>query len=124
MFNSVTDTEILANIVTMKLLNNWLMTAAFILMGNSLYAETLDSELLYSLGNVKYHELESERLQRSFHIFVDLPEDYSGSNRTYPTIYLLDGDITFPLLAAYHRYLRFGEEAPAAILQRQAQPIQ
>jgi len=116
MFNSVTDTEILANIVTMKLINNWLVTAAFILMGNSLYAETLDTELLYSLGNVKYHEMESERLQRSFHIFVDLPEDYSSSDRTYPTIYLLDGDITFPLLAAYHRYLRFGEEAPAAIL--------
>ena len=78
--------------------------------------ETVDTELLSSLGNVKYHELMSSQLERSFHVFVDLPEDYGLINETYPTIYLLDGDITFPLMAAYHRYLRLGDEVPAAIL--------
>jgi hypothetical protein len=78
--------------------------------------ENLDSNLLQSLGDVKYHELKSTRLKRAFHIFVDLPEDYRDSVRNYPTIYLLDGGNTFPLLAAHHHYLRFGNEAPAAIL--------
>lgn len=78
--------------------------------------ENLDSNLLQSLGDVKYHELKSTRLERSFHIFVDLPEDYRDSDQSYPTIYLLDGGNTFPLLAAHHHYLRIGNEAPAAIL--------
>lgn len=77
---------------------------------------SLDPNLLQSLGDVRYHELKSTRLQRPFHIFVDLPEDYRDSGQNYPTIYLLDGGNTFPLLAAHHHYLRFGDEAPAAIL--------
>jgi len=76
----------------------------------------LDTRLLQSLGDVRYHELMSTRLERSFHIFVDLPEDYRDSGQHYPTIYLLDGGNTFPLMASYHHYLRFGDESPAAIL--------
>lgn len=79
-------------------------------------AENIDSQLLQSLGDVRYHELESTKLGRSFHIFVDLPENYQDEAANYPTVYLLDGGNTFPLMAAYHRYLRFGDEAPAAIL--------
>jgi len=80
------------------------------------HADNLDTRLLQSLGEVRYHELKSTQLQRSFHIFVDLPEGYLDSAQSYPTIYLLDGGNTFPLMAAYHHYLRFGDEAPAAIL--------
>lgn len=79
-------------------------------------AENLDSQLLQSLGDVRYHELKSTRLGRSFHIFVDLPGNYDDDAENYPTVYLLDGGNTFPLMAAYHGYLRFGDEAPAAIL--------
>ncbi|MDH4020484.1 MAG: alpha/beta hydrolase-fold protein [Xanthomonadales bacterium] len=79
-------------------------------------AENLDTRLLQSLGEVKYHELKSTGLKRSFHIFVDLPEDYLESDQSYPVIYLLDGGNTFPLMAAYHHYLRFGDETPKAIL--------
>ena len=84
--------------------------------GSFLQADDLDSQLLQSLGEVKYHELKSERLAHSFHIFVDLPENYLSSDQSYPAIYLLDGGNTFPLMAAYHHYLRFGDEAPEAIL--------
>jgi len=78
--------------------------------------DRLDPALLQSLGDVRYHELKSTLLGRSFHIFVDLPEDYGDTERNYPTIYLLDGGNTFPLMAAHHHYLRFGDESPAAIL--------
>lgn len=79
-------------------------------------ADSLDSDLLQSLGEVKYHELKSPQLGRSLHIFVDLPEDYQASEQSYPTVYLLDGGNTFPLMASYHHYLRFGDEAPAIII--------
>ena len=78
--------------------------------------ERLDPALLQSLGDVRYHELKSTQLGRSFHIFVDLPEDYGNTELKYPTIYLLDGGNTFPLMAAHHHYLRFGDESPAVIL--------
>lgn len=80
------------------------------------WADSLETHLLQSLGEVKYHELKPTALGRSLHIFVDLPENYLESGQNYPTIYLLDGGNTFPLIAAYHHYLRFGDEAPAAIL--------
>jgi len=79
-------------------------------------ADNLDSHLLQSLGDVKYHELKPESLGRALHVFVDLPEGYSESGQSYPTVYLLDGGDTFPLMAAHHHYLRFGDEAPELIL--------
>jgi predicted alpha/beta superfamily hydrolase len=79
-------------------------------------AECIDTRLLQSFGEVRYHELKPEKLGRSFHIFVDLPEDYQSTDHKYPTIYLLDGGNTFPLMAAHHHYLRFGDETPEAIL--------
>jgi len=94
-----------------------LQAVALCILGcNTCNAENLDSQLLQSLGGVKYHELVSAKLDRSFYIFVDLPENYSSSKESYPTVYLLDGGITFPLLASYQHYLRFGDETPAAIL--------
>jgi len=79
-------------------------------------ADDLDPKLLQSLGDVKYHELKSKTLGRSLHIFVDLPERYHETTQNYPTVYLLDGGDTFPLMAAQHHYLRFGDESPEAIL--------
>ena len=92
-------------------------TCAFLLAFSSQgLAEQLDSKLLPALGDVNYHHLKSKTLGRSFHLFVDLPAGYETSDISYPTIYLLDGGATFPMLAAYHHYLRFDEEVPAAIL--------
>jgi len=79
-------------------------------------ADNLDPRLLQSLGEVEYHELKPKSLGRPLHIFVDLPENYAESGQSYPTVYLLDGGDTFPLMAAHHHYLRFGDEAPALIL--------
>lgn len=92
------------------------MVLVFILASSPIQAENLDTQLLQSLGDVRYHELKPEQLGRSFHIFVDLPEDYPDSNKNYPVVYLLDGGNTFPLMAAYHHYLRFGNESPPVIL--------
>jgi len=100
----------------MKFAQRIILIFGLMLTGSALQADSLDTQLLQSLGEVKYHELKSEALSRSLHIFVDLPENYSDSTEAYPTIFLLDGGNTFPLMAAYHHYLRFGDEAPAVIL--------
>ena len=71
---------------------------------------------LHSIAQTKYHMVESEQLGRGLHVYVHLPLGYDSSNQDYPTIYMLDGGITFPLLTAYHRYLTFAGEVPPAIL--------
>ena len=100
----------------MKFASSLLLITVLLLSTLISRADSLDAGLLQSLGEVKYHELKSAQLGRPFHIFVDLPEDYQVSEQSYPTVYLLDGGNTFPLMSAYHHYLRFGDEAPAVIL--------
>ncbi len=79
-------------------------------------AQADEFEHLQSLNNPAYHLVESETLERSFHIYVRLPDNYDASERDYPTIYLLDGGITFPLLAGYFKYLSLGREVPDAVI--------
>lgn len=100
----------------MRFPNSAFLFMALMTLATAPMADIIDTRLLQSLGEVKYHELNSKQLERTFHIFVDLPEDYQDSAQDYPTVYLLDGGNTFPLMAAYHHYLRFGDESPAAIL--------
>ena len=100
----------------MKPANPVLLVVLLMALACVSWADSLDTHLLQSLGDVKYHELKSTTLGRSLHIFVDLPENYLESGQSYPAVYLLDGGNTFPLMSAYHHYLRFGDEAPAVIL--------
>ena len=100
----------------MKLASSILFITISLLSSFVSRADSLDTGLLQSLGEVRYHELIPAQLGRRLHIFVDLPEDYQESDQSYPTVYLLDGGNTFPLLAAHHHYLRFGDETPKAIL--------
>ena len=48
---------------------------------------------------------------------MGLPRSYNEStDTTYPTIYILDGGVLYPLLRGYYNYLRNSNEAPEAIL--------
>jgi len=64
-----------------------------------------------------YHRIDSQAVGRPFHIYVRLPEDYAAApERTYPIVYLLDGDSLFPLLAATHLFLTIDDKLPEAIV--------
>ena len=64
-----------------------------------------------------YINLDSKTLQRSFHIYVRLPLDYDETKTDYPVVYLLDGDIAFPMIGAYHYLLQVDEpDIPEAII--------
>jgi len=97
-------------------------TLLLVLASQVFAAEPVDPSRLQGLGDTRFHSLKSELLGRSLNIFVRLPEEYAGeseheaANTGFPTIYLLDGGITFPMLAAYYHYLHMGGESPAAII--------
>ncbi len=83
----------------------------------SLPASAGDADKLQGLNSPRYHRLDSETLGQPFHIFARLPESYEeNAGASYPVVYLLDGGVTFPMLAGYYRYLWFSEEVPDAIL--------
>ncbi|MBT8473137.1 MAG: hypothetical protein HKP25_06085 [Marinicaulis sp.] len=63
-------------------------------------ADRLDH--ISALRDTDHIEMQSRTLQRSFHIYVRKPLDYDETNADYPAVYLLDGDITYPIIAAYH----------------------
>lgn len=54
---------------------------------------------------------------RRYYIHVGFPQGYDPeAERTYPIVYLLDGDSLFPLLAPTHLFLTYDEDLPEAIL--------
>ncbi|MBT8377929.1 MAG: hypothetical protein KJN64_01725 [Ignavibacteria bacterium] len=74
---------------------------------------SIDVTLNYSEAHILY----SENVQDSFYIYVKLPKNYGEeSDKTYPTIFLLDGDIAFPIAYSVVRYLQFGRYVPDVII--------
>jgi len=90
---------------------------AAIFLAASASASALDTRFLQGLGDSHYLQVESESVGHGFHVYVMLPEGYEqDAERSYPTIYVLDGGVLFPLLVSYYRYLNFGQEVPDAII--------
>lgn len=90
--------------------------AFLLLLSSAPLDSAVETRLMQGLGDVRYQQLVSEVVERDFHIFVRLPEGYQSDSTKYPTVYLLDGGLTFPLLSGYYRYLFLGKEVPASIL--------
>lgn len=90
--------------------------AAALALGLAHMAHAVETEFMQGLGDVRYHHVNSETIGRGYHVFVRLPEGYAESDQSYPTVYLLDGGNTFPMLASYYQYLNFGEEVPDMII--------
>lgn len=63
-----------------------------------------------------FNTLQSRAVERTFHIYVRLPEGYSESSDPYPVVYLLDGDSLFPILAANHLFLTYDESLAEAVV--------
>ncbi len=74
--------------------------------GTVLFADSPDMSHLQGLGDTRYHSFESTALGHPLHIYVRLPElSKESEGQKFPTVYLLDGGISFPLLSAYYHYL-------------------
>ena len=86
-----------------------------VLLGTANAAEP-DVRFLQSLGDIRYHPVHAEEVERDFHVYVRLPEGYAESDDEYPTLYVLDGGELLPMFASYYRYLNFGEEVPDMII--------
>lgn len=75
-------------------------------------------------GTDRLAALEGDRFQLQsrhglgrYNVFIRYPESYAKQTETrYPTVYLLDGDATFPYLAPHHLFLTYDDKLPEAIV--------
>ncbi|MEM6538733.1 MAG: alpha/beta hydrolase-fold protein [Pseudomonadota bacterium] len=71
---------------------------------------------LASFQDTDHFEIDSAILGRKLSIFVRKPDGYDEADGPYPTVYAIDGDILFPILAPYHYLLTFDTDIPEAIV--------
>ena len=72
-------------------------------------------EHLYSLNKTEQFSFKSTINEHTYHIYVKSPETPKEGVK-YPVVYVIDGGITFPLLASYSHYLQLAEDIPEVIV--------
>lgn len=60
--------------------------------------------------------IESKIINDNYHLYIKLPKYYNETDKSYPVIYLLDGDIAFTMAWSTVRYLQFGKHLPDVII--------
>jgi predicted alpha/beta superfamily hydrolase len=98
----------------------FLLIVILISFSPQLLSQKTELDLQTSDVSLNYSEtiaLYSEMVQDSFYIYIKLPKDYNTNlNKTYPAIFLLDGDIAFPMAWSIVRYLQYGEYVPDVLI--------
>lgn len=83
-------------------------------------AQNANSELQtfdVTLNHSETIKIYSDEVKDTFYVFVKLPKGYkSNSNKNYPAIFLLDGDIAFPMSWSIVRYLQYGNYVPDVLI--------
>ena len=89
----------------------------FLIQMNNLFAQEVVKDLpKLNYYNTQVKEFHSEIINDDFHIYISLPEDYSESDKTFPVLYVLDGDIAFGIATSIARYLQYGNNIPEMII--------
>lgn len=86
----------------------------FLLSCNSINYTTTKKDVL-----TKYTELKiffSEEVKDSFYLYIRVPKNYEKENKSYPVLYLLDGDISFNMATSIVRYLQYAKDVPEIII--------
>ncbi|QFT55881.1 alpha/beta hydrolase [Microbulbifer sp. THAF38] len=115
-------------------MKSFISTLFFFILLTSLtgcYSDSHESELSFNQAHTleflpalkgDYFKMESKNVGRAYHIYIRFPEGYHSDQKTqeikksYPIIYLLDGDSLFPILAANHLFLSYDDLVPEAIV--------
>ena len=92
------------------------ITIILLIINTGFSQEIVDTVGSCSLFNSSTEVLHSTVVNDDYYIYISLPDDYENSMRTYPVLYVLDGDVTFGMAASIARYLQIGEAIPELII--------
>jgi predicted alpha/beta superfamily hydrolase len=85
----------------------------------SIYPQTSSDNISsqrFTLYNSTEEQIYSELIADSFRVFVSIPDDYYSSEKKYPVLYVLDGDVAFGMASSIARYLQIGDNIPELII--------
>ena len=68
-----------------------------------------------TIPDTEVRRLASSLTGYEYHIYVALPTGYASTDKTYPTLYVLDPHLTFRMSSEITRLLAFSEESPQLI---------
>ncbi len=88
------------------------ITFIFIGCSNGFAQDVTDAAGKDNLYNTQVKNFHSQIIDDDFYMYISLPDDYDKSDKKYPVLYLLDGDVTFGMAASIARYLQFGNTIP------------
>ena len=92
------------------------ITVVFIACSIGFAQSVIDTSGKDNLYNTQIKIYQSEIIEDDFYLYISLPDDYGKSDKKYPVLYLLDGDIAFGMAASIARYLQFGNTIPELII--------
>jgi predicted alpha/beta superfamily hydrolase len=92
------------------------ITAAFIGCSIGYAQEVTDAAGKDNLYNTQVKVFHSQIIDDDFYLYISLPDDNDQSDKKYPVLYLLDGDVAFGMAASIARYLQFGNAIPELII--------
>jgi len=93
-----------------------IITVAFIGCPIVYAQEVTDAAGKVNLYNTQVKVFHSQIIADDFYLFISLPDDYDQSDKKYPVLYLLDGDVAFGMATSIARYLQFGNTIPDLII--------
>ena len=68
---------------------------------------------LYSTKAIQFH---STIVNDDYQLLISLPDSYGESEKKYPVIFVLDGDVAFGMVTSIARYLQVGNSIPEIIV--------
>ncbi len=76
----------------------------------------MSAQTQVTLFNTETRTLKSSHVPQEFAIFVGLPPSYRASHQRYPVLYVLDGNLEFPLVKSALEVLWLGREVAETII--------
>ncbi|MEE9429979.1 MAG: alpha/beta hydrolase-fold protein [Melioribacteraceae bacterium] len=103
----------------MKFIYLTLLISTILLSNSCTSSKENFSTTKYQSIITKYTEIKqiiSKEVDDTFYVYIRLPKNYNKSNKSYPVLYLLDGDISFNMATSIVRYLQFDKSVPDLII--------
>jgi predicted alpha/beta superfamily hydrolase len=81
------------------------------------FATAAAAQVLPDAPRPEYREFTSKINGQQYALWVGLPDSYTkDASRRYPVLYVLDGQLLFPLISSIHRGMWLGKDLPELII--------
>ncbi len=88
----------------------------FIAVSTNVAQTVTDADDKGSIFNTEVKKFQSISVEDDFYIYISLPQSYESTDKHYPVLYILDGDMAYGMAASIVRYLQFGGNIPELII--------